>query len=275
MLSLKQVFLEAQSNHQAIPAFNIDSFEIYQAIESVVAQIKYPCIVQLSLGEDEFIQAEKLFLLVKKAQLEDLPIYLNMDHQHNLSRLEKLVQFGFDMVHFDGSDLEYSTNLKTTTDFIAKIKLKYPNVLIEAEFNKINPTGSQLSSQNFTNPDTAFEFISQTKADLLAVSIGNLHGSDPTSPENLDLNLLSNIQKKLPQQFFTLHGGSGISQENISGAIKLGIVKVNINTDLRHQFFKSLKTNLDIQQSDKVYELFHPVIEDLKIIIKDKFLCMM
>jgi len=275
MKSLKEVLLQAQSNNQAIPAFNIDSFEIYQAIESVVAEMKYPCLVQLSAGEDHFIQAERLLILVKKAQIDSLPIYLNMDHGHDLSRLEKLVGLGFDMVHFDGSDLDYPTNLKTTAEFIKKIKKTHPNVLIEAEFNQIKSTDTQISPQNFTSPDSALDFINQTQADLLAVSIGNLHGSNPQVPEDLDLVLLAAIKNKLPHQFFTLHGGSGISSVNLSGAIKQGIVKINLNTDLRLEFLKSLKINLDNLKNDKLYELLSPVIDDLKTVIKDKFLCMM
>jgi len=76
----KQVFTDAQTNHTALPSFNIDTFEIYQAVESVVKELNLPCLVQLSEGEDKFIQAERLFMLVKKAQTDGLPIYLNMDH---------------------------------------------------------------------------------------------------------------------------------------------------------------------------------------------------
>ena len=74
MKSLSQILTSARQQQTAIPAFNIDSFEIYQAVESVVADINQPCIVQLSPGEDNFIQAERLFILVQKARLDGLPI---------------------------------------------------------------------------------------------------------------------------------------------------------------------------------------------------------
>jgi fructose-bisphosphate aldolase class II len=275
MKSLKQVLTESQNNHTAIPSFNIDSFEIYQSVESVVRELNLPCLVQLSEGEDRFIQAERLFVLVKKAQIDGLPIYLNMDHGKNIDRLSHLLDLGFDMVHFDGSSLDYSTNLQTATQFIQDVKSRHPDCLVEAEFNKISLVDSQISSDSFTNPEQALEFINQTKADLFAVSIGNLHGVSQTIPEIINLDLLQQIKSVLPHQFFTLHGGSGISPDEISAAIKLGIVKVNINTDLRLQFFKSVRTSLENQANDKVYDLFTPVIDDLKKVIKDKFLCMM
>lgn len=273
--SLKEYLSQYSSQKKALPSFNIDCFEIYQAVESIVAETGFPCIVQLSSGEDKFIQAERLLMLVKKARIDGLPIFLNMDHAHDLTRLEKLISLGFDMVHFDGSDLSFDQNLKDATNFIKNIKINNPDVLVEVEFNKINLVDSQISPESFTDPDLAFDFISQSKADFLAISIGNLHGVSVDQPEVLDLELLKQIQSKLPQQFLTLHGGSGVSPDQISAAIKLGIVKININTDLRNEFLKSIKTNLDKVSSDKIYQLFNPIIDDLKVVVKNKFLCMM
>ena len=275
MKSLIQILQESKTNHTAIPAFNIDSFEIFQAVESVVREINQPCLVQLSAGEDKFIQAEKLFLLVKKARLEGLPIYLNMDHGENTNRLFELLRLGFDMVHFDGSKLDYQTNLTQTTQFISKIKSQIPNCLIEAEFNHINLVDQQVSPDSFTNPNQALEFINQTKADLLAISIGNLHGVNQKLPEKIDLNLLQQINSILPNQFFTLHGGSGIPNDQVKSSLQYGIVKMNINTDLRLCFLKSLNQYLPQNKSEKIYDLFGLVINDLKQVIKDKFSCLM
>lgn len=273
--TLKEILSTYFSQNKAIPAFNIDSFEIYQAVEAVVTETGYPCIVQLSSGEDKFIQAERLYMLVKKARIDGLPIFLNMDHGSDLTRLESLIDLGFDMVHFDGSNLSFDQNLKCSINFINKIKAKHPDVLIETEFNKINLVDSQISPESFTDPDLAFDFVSQTKTDLLAISIGNLHGVSLDQPEVLDLDLLTKIKEKLPNQFFTLHGGSGVDPSQISASLKSGIVKININTDLRNEFLKSLKTNLASNKSDKIYKLLTPIIDDLKIVIKNKFLCMM
>ena len=275
MLSLKEYLTQYSTQKKALPSFNIDSFEIYQAVESVVAETGFPCLVQLSGGEDKFIQAERLFMLVKKARIDGLPIFLNMDHGHDPNRLKQLIKLGFDMVHFDGSDFSFDQNLSQAIPFVKEIKSINPEALVEVEFNKISLVDSQIVKESFTDPDLAFDFLSQTKADLFAVSIGNLHGVSVDQPEILDLDLLNQIKTKLPQQFFTLHGGSGVSPDQISAAIKLGIVKININTDLRIKFLESLRKNISQFESQKIYDLFTPVITDLKTIIKDKFLCMM
>lgn len=272
MISLKEILFEYQQKHQALPAFNIDSFEIYQAVEAAVAETNLPCLVQLSAGEDDFVKAERLLMLVKRANADSLPIYLNMDHGHNVNRLEQCLRLGFDMVHFDGSGMDYITNLPATTFFVEKMKEKYPDSLIEVEFNHIDLASGTPSPDSFTNPSQALEFMTKTKADLLAVSIGNLHGVNVTLPEHLNLGLLSQIKKSLPSTFFTLHGGSGIPLDQIQSAVNLGIVKININTDLRLKFIDTLRHQLIIQSSEKIYDYFIPVVADLKDMIKQKLI---
>lgn len=273
MKTLRQLLTEYRATGKAIPAFNIDSFEIYQAVEDSVKETGLPCIVQLSAGEDKFIQAERLFVLVKKAQLDGLPIYLNMDHGQDQLRLEKLISLGFDMVHFDGSKMDYLTNLETSQKFIHNLKTHYPETLFEVEFDKINLVDSVVSKDSFTNPDKAYQFLTETNGDLLAVSIGNLHGISLKLPEVIDINLLSKIRNKIPEdRFITLHGGSGISPDQLSQAIKLGVVKININTELRNNFNYSLSQIYSKDFSPKIYENFSPAIDDLKNIIKAKLL---
>jgi len=274
MKSLHQVLTEYKFQGKAIPAFNIDCFEIYQAVESVIRDTNLPCIVQLSAGEDKFVQAERLFILVKKAQIDGLPIYLNMDHGQDQLRLENLIKLGFDMVHFDGSSLEYQDNLDTAKKFIEKIKFFYPNVLFETEFNKINLVDKdKVDPSSFTKPDQALEFVSETKTDLFAVSIGNLHGVSTTAPESIDLNLLAQIRDRLPEdKFITLHGGSGIPDDQISEAIKLGVVKININTELRLAYNKKIKEIYSADPSEKVYQNLAPAIDEVKIVVKNKLI---
>jgi len=270
MQTLRETLLQYYTDHKAIPAFNIDSFEIFQAVEMAVAESKLPCVVQLSHGEDDFIEAEKLFLLTKKAQLNGLPIYLNMDHCHDLTRMENLVKLGFDMVHFDGSNLDYQQNLNTAQSFVKKLKEINPNVVVEVEFNKINLIENGVNPDSYTSPPQALEFMQKTQADLLAVSIGNMHGvnADHTS-ENINLDLLTEISTVLPSQLFTLHGGSGIDLAQIKSAIGLGIVKININTDLRLAFKKSLLTSINTSPLDRIYEYFEkPIVEVKKVAIE-------
>ncbi|MBU1130319.1 class II fructose-bisphosphate aldolase [Patescibacteria group bacterium] len=270
MLSLNQLLNQYKQEKKAIPAFNIDCFEIYQAVEQAVIETKLPSIVQLSPNQDKFIQAERLFLLVKKANIEGLPIYLNMDHGKDLARLEKLAKLGFDMIHFDGSIFDYDKNLDLAKNLIDKIKSLSLSTVVEVEFNRIKAIDNSISPNIFTKPDQAKEFILKSGAKLLAISIGNLHGVNINQPEQLDIPLLSKIANNFPKDsFFTLHGGSGIPQDQTRQAIKLGVVKININTDLRLKFKQSLSNSINTN-SEKIYQYMTPVIDDLKEIVKEK-----
>lgn len=270
MISLKQQLQDYKLNHSALPAFNIDTFEVYQAVEQAVKETSLPCIVQLSAGEDKFIQAERLMMLVRKANVDGLPIYLNMDHGQNTDRLLETVKLGFDMVHFDGSKLPYGDNLSKATVFIKTARTINPDLVVEVEFNHINLSSEGVAEDSYTNPDQAVEFVITTGADLLAVSIGNLHGVNKDIPEKIDLDRFSSIVQALPDKLFTLHGGSGIPLESVKNAIGLGIVKININTDLRLQFKQSLTASLISRNTEKMYEYLDPVIADIKKIVIEK-----
>ena len=270
MNTLKNILSQYKIDHKAMPAFNIDSFEIYQAVEAAVKETQLPCIVQLSANEDKFIEAEKLLLLVKKANLENIPIYLNMDHGKDQDRLTKMVKLGFDMVHFDGSSLEYQQNLSDATSFIQQVRSINPEIVIEVEFNKINLIETGVDPKSYTDPTQALEFMTKTGADLLASSIGNLHGVSTELPEVIDLELLKNITNIVPDKYFTLHGGSGIAIDQIFSAINLGIVKININTDLRLQFKKSLIESVTSSTSEKIYDYLTPAITSVKELVVQK-----
>lgn len=272
MIPLKQILSEYQKKHWAIPAFNIDCFEIYQAVEMAVTELNLPCIVQLSAGEDKFIHAQRLMMLVKKANAEGLPIYLNMDHGSDVNRLEACLKMGFDMVHFDGSKMDYSTNLAATKYFIDKIKATNPDAVFEVEFNHIDLINAAPGPESYTNPAQAKEFMTSTGADLFAVSIGNLHGVSTTAPERLNISLLSQIKDTLGDTFLTLHGGSGVSMDQIQSALSLGVVKININTDLRLKFIETVRHQLTIQNTEKVYEYLTPVVTEVKEVIKQKLI---
>lgn len=272
MIPLKNLLLESKQKHQALPAFNIDSFEIYQAVEMAVSELDLPCIVQLSPSEDKFIQAERLLMLVKKANHEGLPIYLNIDHGHDVRRLEHCLKIGFDMVHFDGSKMDYDTNLAATKYFVSHMKEKYPDSLIEVEFNHINLVGATPSPDSFTSPTEAQHFMTETKADLFALSIGNLHGINNDLPEHLNISLLSEIKEKLGNTLLTLHGGSGVLLDQIQSAISLGVVKININTSLRLKFIESLRHQLTLGHGEKIYEYLTPVVDEVKEVIKQNLI---
>ena len=121
---------------------------------------------------------------------------------------------------------------------------KWKRVLVEGELGVIGTDSSKVYEQNFeinekylTNPKECVEYISKSQVDLLAVSIGNFHGMQASGADpHLRLDILKKIKEQVKDKFLVLHGGSGTPQEDIEGALKLGVVKININTELRLAF---------------------------------------
>lgn len=265
---LKEILNSYKKQNLAIPAFNIDCFVTFQALEEVLLETKTPFIAQLSPRELEFIKPQRLFALKKLLSNQHLPIFLNVDHGRNPDLLKEIIDLGFDMVHFDGSDLSLEDNLKLTKELVSYAHQR--KVLIEVEIDGIKDTKGHPTSKNFTHPPTALNFIAETKADLFAVSVGNIHGVPSTGFESVNLDLLDQISQALPGTFLTMHGGSGINPEDLKKSLRLGIVKVNINTDLRTAFRSSLENTLNSDKSIKAYHLLTPSIQALKTVIQKK-----
>ncbi len=276
MIILRHLLSQYKQDKKAIPAFNIDTFTVYQAVEDAVRETTLPAIVQLSPGEDSFIQAERLWILVQKARCDGLPIYCNMDHAKDISRLKKLLLLGFDMVHFDGSYLPFDENLKLALDLKKFIEDNFPQKdsqpILEVEFNKINLIKDGVDEASFTKPEEAVKFMNFSRADLLAVSVGNLHGIPPQGlAEHIKTELFMQIVAAMPSsQLFTMHGGSGIDVSELKFSIGMGVVKININTDLRLAYRETLKDTLSRVSTEKMYEYYSPVVEKIKSVATNK-----
>ena len=126
-----------------------------------------------------------------------------------------------------------------------------------------------MAQEKMTDPDQAEDFVGRTGIDTLAVSIGNVHGVY-ASEKHLDLDLLAKLRERL-SCFFSLHGGSTISEEQVRNAIKIGkIVKVNVNTELRIAYRKTLEETLKSSDEVAIYKIMPPVIAAVQKIIEAK-----
>jgi fructose-bisphosphate aldolase class II len=225
MKGLKYYLRKAEKDGWAVGHFNFSSLKILRAIVEAAKKQNSPLIVATSERKSRLIGLKRAATWVNKLKNKlNLPIFFNLDHAHSLYYIKKAIDVGYDYVHFDGSELPLNKNIK-----IAKEVKKYAgrkNVLVEGE---IDVLGGEL-----TDPGVVKEFIKKTKIDSLAVDIGSIHGIEK-SGENPPLNLkrLREIKKAAGKTPLVLHGGSGTPSEDIRAAIKLGIDKVNISTELK------------------------------------------
>ena len=252
MYNIKHYLNKAQKEHFAIGQFNFSDFTQLKAIIASGEKMKSPMILGTSEGESNFFGLEEA-VAVRDAlrKKTGLPIFLNLDHGHSFEYLKQAIDAGYDMVHFDGSKLPLEENIKITKEIIKYAKWK--GVTVEGEVGRIGTDSSKIYMEKFeikeedlTKPDEALMFLKETKADLLAVSIGNFHGIEISGIDpNLRLDILKAIKEKVGPTFLVLHGGSGTPEDDMKEAIKLGIVKININTELRLAFSGNLRKSLN------------------------------
>jgi len=252
MKNLKYYFGKAQKEQWAIGQFNFSDFTQMKAIVASAEKTKSPIILGTSEGESKFFGLQEAVALRDVLRKRTgLPIFLNLDHGKSFEYLKEAIAAGYDMVHFDGSKLPLGENIKITKEVVKYAKWR--GVLVEGEVGVIGTDSSKLYSEKFeikeedlTKPEDAEKFVNETKADLLAVSIGTFHGIDVSGVcPNLRLDILKKIKEKTGKIALVLHGGSGTPEDDIKEAIKLGVVKININTELRVAFSGNLRRFLD------------------------------
>ena len=267
MKSLHSYFEKAKKEKFAVGQFNFSTIEQMKSTIRAAKKMESPVILGTSEGEGKFFGLKEAFVMKEIINLEyNVPVFLNLDHGKNFDFIKTAVDIGYDSVHYDGSLLPFDENIKRTKEIVRYAKKR--GVLVEGELGVIKDKSS-VSRNDFTSLSKVERFVKETNVDLLAISIGNVHGVYVKMP-SLDLNLLSEIRKKT-EIFLVLHGASGLKNEDIKNCIKRGIVKTNINTELRNVWKESLKKELSskeikpykiLEKTEKVLE--KRVIEKIK-----------
>lgn len=264
MMVAHEWFSKAQKEGFAIGAFNVDSLDIFKAICIAGQRKKSPVMVEFSSGEVGYFGLKTIVDLVTTARGQyKIPILLNLDHGKKVEDCLAAIEHGFDDVHFDGSELEFEQNVESTKKIVTAAHAKSASwrILVEGEIDKV-PGGSEVHSDeidisaiaaNYTVPEKAAQFVKETGVDVFAAVFGNVHGTFPTEPD-LDFELLKKIRQVLPGTFLSMHGGSGIPAEQVREAIKVGgIVKVNVNTEIRQTFVDSLQEKVNEEPKQYTY----------------------
>lgn len=271
-------FKKAQREKWAIGQFNFSTLEQLKAIFQAAKELGSPIILGTSEGESRFLGLEEAVALKNvMSKKMNIPAFLNLDHGKDLDYIKKAISAGYDYVQFDGSALDFNENLQLTKDIARYAHRK--KVLLEGELgpipgkSEIHQEKTEIKETDFTDPEQALKFIQETGVDSLAINVGTLHGIE-ASGRNPKINLLrlKEIKEKVEGKvFLVLHGGSGTPEEDIKEAIKLGVVKININTELRIAFCQKLKDSLNYNPAEiKPYKIFPLVIEEVKMVVENK-----
>ncbi len=265
MKPLKYYLVKSKKEHWAIGQFNFSDFSQVKGIVQAAKNLKSPIILGTSEGESRFVGFEEAVAIRNVLRKKTgLPIFLNLDHGKSFEYLKKAILVGYDMVHFDGSKLKIEENIEISKKVVSFAKWR--GVLVEGEIGRIGNDASAVYAEKFkireedlTNPDDAIDYLHDVRVDMLAISIGTFHGIDilGISP-HLRIDRLKDIENdvKMP---LVLHGGSGTPEEDLRESIQFGICKINVNTDLRLAFTKSLKAELEKSEITPYKYLIEPI----------------
>lgn len=243
LVTSKELYKKARAGKYAIGAFNTSMLEISRAIIMTAQALNAPVIIETSEGEMDFLTPEIALAEVKTlAEQVDVPVVLHVDHGRHFEVIEKAIRAGYTSVHVDGSSLPYAENAELTKRIV---KLAHKSgLLVEGEIGHITGASEahdqeiKIARDTLTKPEEARKFAAETGIDVLAVAIGNIHGVYK-NPPTLDFTRMEEIVGEV-KTYFSLHGGSGIPEDQIKKAISLGVTKINVNTELRLAFHYGL-----------------------------------
>jgi fructose-bisphosphate aldolase class II len=256
------MFDMAYKNGYAIGAFNVNNMEITQGIITAIAEEKAPLILQVSRGAREYASNSWLKAMIDIAVKEnpDIPIAINLDHGDSFQTCKEFVEDGFTSIMIDASSKPFEENIRVTKE-VVDYAHKY-DVSVEAELGQLGGIEEDVVgvdhddvSKHLCDPNQVQEFVKETGVDSLAVAIGTSHGAYKFKKEpKLAFDILEEIGRRLPGFPLVMHGSSsvlkefkdlinkyggnmpdamGVPEEAISKAAKMGVCKVNIDTDLR------------------------------------------
>jgi len=262
LVNTKQLFEKALKEKYAIGAFNINNMELLQGIITAGEELKSPLILQVSAGARKYANSKYLIKLAEAAlETSTIPIALHLDHGEDFEICKACIDDGFSSVMIDASKYDFEENIRLTKEVVDYAHSK--SVVVEAELGKLAGIEDAVSVESanaiYTDPIKAKEFVERTGCDSLAVAIGTSHGAYKFKCEpKLDFERLTKIKELLGWNYpLVLHGSSsvpqglvkicneygakiedaqGVPEEMLSKASKMGVAKINVDTDLRLAF---------------------------------------
>ena len=259
LVTTKEMFEKSMKEGFAIGAFNVNNMEIIQAIVDAASEANSPVILQASASAIKYAGLEYLMKMVEAATIvhPNVPIAIHLDHGPDFETCKMCIDAGFTSVMIDGSKYDFEENVRVTKEVVDYAHSK--GVVVEAELGKLAGIEDEVNVDTkdamYTDPEQAEEFVKRTGCDSLAIAIGTSHGAYKFKGEaKLRFDILKEIKERIPETPIVLHGASsvipklvemcneyggdipgakGVPDEILMEAGKLGVSKINVDTDLR------------------------------------------
>jgi fructose-bisphosphate aldolase class II len=276
----RHLMQRSRQQHFAVGAFNIDNQETLIAVCRAAQAQKAPVLVEVSDGEVKAMGLDNIRDMVDNYKVEyGLEMYVNLDHSPSVEDAKRGIDAGFEFIHIDVSQARHDATdeeiIAATRDVVEYAKIT--GALVESEPHYFGGSSNLHTEEidyeeirkTFSTPEGAKAFVDATGIDTFAAAIGNLHGKYPV-PKQLDLELLQRIRDTIDCQI-SLHGGSGTPGHYFKEAAKIGVSKININSDMRFVFRKTLEQVLaDNPNEYAVVKLMPTVYEAVQKVVEEK-----
>jgi len=266
-ISLQKKFKELQLQKQALLATNFYNFETLKGILQAARSVRQPIILQLTKSSIDYLG---LTVAMKFAEsmlnFYEVDGWIHLDHGNSYDLAAACLDAGFHSVMIDASEKPFEENVKITRS-VVKLAEKY-GANVEAELGYVAKLGQTTAKIGFTEPSEAKRFVEETGVNALAVAIGSAHGFYKEEPQ-LDLDRLSEI-RKVTDAALVLHGASGIPHDVLREAIKKGICKINLATEIKNIFMKTLKTRLANEDEIDLRKIFPCATDSVTELVESK-----
>lgn len=266
----------------AVGAFNIDNQETLVAIAKAAQKLNAPVMVELSKNEVNTMGLENVRMMVDNYKIQyGIEMYINLDHSPTVDDCKRAIDAGYEFIHIDISQDKHDA---TEEEIIFRTKevveyAKLFGAVVESEPHYFGGSSDVFTEdidyeevkKTFSTPEGANAFIKDTGIDTFAAAVGNLHGKYPV-PKILDLELLQRIRDSIPAEaLISLHGGSDTPLHYFEDAVKIGVSKINVNSDLRYTYRTTLdKVLVDNPRQYAVVKLMPAVIDAVQAVVEEK-----
>jgi fructose-bisphosphate aldolase class II len=283
MKTLREYILDYESQQKAIGHFNITTLDmlwaVFNAAQKVSEEVgeKIPVVIGTSEGEREFFGQRQFVDFIRSLREQyDYPVFSNADHTMTVQGAQDAIDAGYDMVIIDAADKPIQENITMTRNVVLYRNNKNADTLIEAELGYIGSGSSVkdvlpegVTEATMTKPEEADMFVRESGVDLLAPSVGNVHGMIRSGNPRLDPERTTLVRKQggVPM---VLHGGSGSADEDFVAVIKAGISMIHISTELRTAYRAALEKALADNTSTTPYTYLKGVREAVQEVVEKR-----
>ncbi len=264
---LKDQWKKLRQANEALLAVNFYNFETLQGVVKAAGTVNSPLILQLTRSSIEYMGLPVATALAESVlQHFDVKGWLHLDHGDSYELAARCLDAGFDSVMIDASEKPFSENISITKS-VVKLAEQY-DASVEAELGYVAKLGQSTERTGFTEPDEAKLFVEETGVDALAIAIGSAHGFYKETPQ-LDLQRLAEINS-VTDTALVLHGASGIPHDILQEAIQCGICKINLATEVKNIFMKTLKVQLIENEDIDLRKVFPTATDAVTALVQNK-----